>query len=66
MAMGPPDNPTTFALTHYQGDTFSFPTIGENGNGLAGATFTLTPAGTASSVKLDFYDQTGLGTFTRS
>lgn len=66
MTMGPADKPTTFALTHYQGDTFSFPTIGENGNGLAGAIFTLDPAGTASTVKLDFYDQRGLGTFSRS
>jgi hypothetical protein len=64
--MGPSDKPTTFALTHYDGDTFNFETIGENGNGLAGATFTVGPEGTASTVKLDFYDKTGLGTFTRS
>jgi CubicO group peptidase (beta-lactamase class C family) len=65
MAMGPADKPTTFRLTHFDGDTFSFETIGENGNGLAGAIFTLDAGGKASGVRLDFYDRTGLGTFTR-
>jgi hypothetical protein len=65
MAMGPAGKPTTFKLTHFDGNTFSFETIGENANGLAGAIFTIGAGGTASSVRLDFYDQTGLGTFTR-
>jgi CubicO group peptidase (beta-lactamase class C family) len=65
MTMGPIGKPTTFALTHYTGDTFTFQSSGENGNGLAGAIFTSGDAGTASTVRLDFYDQTGLGTFTR-
>jgi CubicO group peptidase (beta-lactamase class C family) len=65
MSMGPPDRPTRFALTHYTGDVFTFESIGENANGLAGAIFTLDTGGTASSVRLDFYDRTGLGTFTR-
>jgi CubicO group peptidase (beta-lactamase class C family) len=65
MSMGPPEQPTTFPLTHYAGDTFTFESIGENGNGLGGAIFTVDPAGTATSVRLDFYDQEGLGTFTR-
>jgi hypothetical protein len=39
MRMGPADKPTTFPLTHFDGDTFSFETIGENANGLAGAIF---------------------------
>jgi CubicO group peptidase (beta-lactamase class C family) len=65
MSMGRPDRPTRFALTHYTGDTFTFESIGENANGLAGAIFTLDEGGTASSVRLDFYDRTGLGTFTR-
>ncbi|MDQ0823587.1 CubicO group peptidase (beta-lactamase class C family) [Arthrobacter sp. V1I7] len=64
--MGPADKTTTFRLAHFDGDTFSFNSIGENGNGLAGAIFTPGSGGTASSVKLDFYDETGLGTFTRS
>jgi hypothetical protein len=65
MSMGSPDRPTTFPLTHYAGDTFTFQTIGENANGLAGAIFAVDEGGTASSVRLDFYDRTGLGTFTR-
>jgi len=66
MAMGPPEAPTTFALTHYSGDIFTFESIGENANGLAGALFSVDDAGTATSVRLDYYDRTGLGTFTRS
>ncbi|HSU72132.1 MAG TPA: serine hydrolase [Micrococcaceae bacterium] len=66
MTMGPAAKPTAFKLTHFDGNTFSFETIGENANGLAGAIFTIGAGGTASSVRLDFYDQTGLGTFTRS
>lgn len=52
--------------------TVSFESIGENANGLAGAIFATGAAGVtanadakAPSVRLDFYDQTGLGTFTR-
>lgn len=63
--MGPEGSPTTFQLTHYTGDTFTFASIGENANGLAGAIFTADGAGPASSVRLDYYDTRGLGTFTR-
>lgn len=66
MTMGPQDAPTTFALTHFDGDTFTFETIGENANGLAGAIFTLGEDGKATRVVLDFYDRTGLGTFVRN
>ncbi len=65
MTMGPQAKPTTFALTHFDGDTFSFETIGENANGLAGAIFTIGDDGRASKVVLDYYDRTGLGTFVR-
>jgi hypothetical protein len=65
MSMGPPDRPTRFTLTHYAGDVFTFESIGENANGLAGAIFTVDAEGTASGVRLDYYDRTGLGTFTR-
>jgi hypothetical protein len=65
MSMGPPDRPTRFILTHYAGDVFTFESIGENANGLAGAIFTVDAEGTASGVRLDYYDRTGLGTFTR-
>jgi len=66
MTMGPPEAPTTFALTPYDGDTFSFQTIGENAAGLSGAIFTVGDSGAADSVVLEFYDQRGLGTFTRA
>ncbi len=46
-------------------DTFSFETIGENANGIAGAIFTVGDDGKASKVVLDYYDRTGLGTFVR-
>lgn len=66
MSMGPPDAPTTFDLTHFDGDQFTYETIGENAAGTSGAVFTLGAGGTASSVNLPFYDQTRLGTFTRA
>ena len=65
MAMGPQGAPVTFPLTHFDGDTFSFETIGENANGLAGAIFTLGEDGHATKVVVDYYDRTGLGTFVR-
>ncbi len=65
MSMGPQGAPTSFALTHFDGDTFSFETIGENDNGLAGAIFTVGDDGKATEVVLDYYDRTGLGTFVR-
>jgi hypothetical protein len=65
MTMGPQAAPTTFALGHFDGDSFSFETIGENANGLAGAIFTVADDGKASKVVLDFYDRTGLGSFVR-
>lgn len=66
MRMGPPGRPTTFPLTHFDGDTFSFESIGENANGLAGALFAGPDGGSSPRVTLDFYDRTGLGTFTRA
>lgn len=66
MKMGPADSPTTFPLTHFDGDTFSFESIGENGNGLAGAIFAGASGGSSPSVTLDFYNRTGLGTFMRA
>jgi CubicO group peptidase (beta-lactamase class C family) len=66
LRMGPAGSPTTFPLPHFDGDTFSFETIGENANGLAGALFAGAAGGPSPSVTLDFYDRTGLGTFTRA
>jgi len=65
MSMGPQGKPTTFALTHFDRNTFSFETIGENANGLAGAIFIVGDDGKASKVVLDYYDRVSLGTFVR-
>ncbi len=65
MTMGPPAAPVTFALTPFDGDKFTFDTVGENATGKSGATFTVGADGTAASVTLDVYNATGLGTFTR-
>lgn len=47
-------------------ETDGFESIGENANGLAGALFAGAGSGSSPSVTLDFYDRTGLGTFTRA
>ena len=54
MTMGPEDNPTTFALSHFDGNTFTYQTIGENGVGPSNAVFDVSD-GAASSVELPFY-----------
>ena len=54
MTMGPDDAPTTFALTHFDGNTFTYQTIGENGIGPSNAVFDVSD-GVASSVELPFY-----------
>ncbi len=64
--MGPPATPVTFLLRHFDGDTFTYQTIGENQVGTSGAVFTVGKDGVATSLNLPFYDQTGLGTFTRT
>ncbi|MGW6921086.1 serine hydrolase [Streptomyces sp. NPDC054950] len=63
MRLGP--KPTTFRLTHYDGDTFSFRTVGENAVGLSGVTFHGDRDGKATRVTVEAFDETGLGTFTR-
>ncbi|MFF8275385.1 serine hydrolase [Streptomyces lateritius] len=60
LRLGP--KPQTYRLTHYDGDTFSFRTAGENAVGLTGVTFS--PDG--KSVRVEYLDTEGLGTFTRS
>ncbi len=66
MAMGPQAKPTTFPLTAYDGDTFTFQSIGENATGTSSAIFKPGANGHAGAVTLGFYDQRGLGTFTMS
>jgi hypothetical protein len=54
-----------FRLAHYDADTFSFQTVGENAVGLSGVTFTVDPSGAVTKVRVEYLDQTGLGTFNR-
>ncbi|MCX4613867.1 serine hydrolase [Streptomyces mirabilis] len=69
MSLGPKH--TTFRLTHYDGDTFAFRTVGENATGLSGVTFEVGPGSPgsggskASRVTVEAWDHDGLGTFTR-
>ncbi|MEU3611976.1 serine hydrolase [Streptomyces sp. NPDC006872] len=63
MRLGP--KPTTFRLTHYDGDIFSFATVGENAVGLSGVTFRGDRDGKATRVTVEAFDENGLGTFTR-
>lgn len=65
MTLGPEGAPNTWMLTPYDGDIFSFETIGENAVGRAGVAFRRYPDGTVSDAVIDFYDRTGLGTFRR-
>ncbi|MEV8536448.1 serine hydrolase [Streptomyces sp. NPDC051211] len=57
LALGP--EPKRFPLTHYDGDTFSFETAGENAIGRTGVTFTDT------TLRIEYLDTNGLGTFRR-
>ncbi|MET9730572.1 DUF3471 domain-containing protein [Streptomyces sp. NPDC006458] len=60
LELGP--KPQSYRLTHYDGDTFSFRTVGENAVGLTGVTFT--PDG--QSFTVEYLNTEGLGTFTRT
>lgn len=64
LRLGP--KPMRFRLTHYDGDTFSFATRGENAVGLTGVTFTVGDRDTAEKVRVEYLDANGLGTFTRA
>ncbi len=57
LSLGP--KPLRFPLTHYDGDTFSFETAGENAVGRTGVTFT------DGTVRIEYLDENHLGTFTR-
>ena len=64
MQLGPKKQ--RFVLHHYDGDTFSYRTTGENAVGLSGVTFTVGSGGRAVKVRVENLDTTGLGTFTRN
>ncbi|MFB7468548.1 serine hydrolase [Streptomyces sp. NPDC056224] len=57
LALGP--KPLRFPLAHYDGDTFSFETAGENAVGRTGVTFA------DGTVRVEYLDADHLGTFTR-
>ncbi|MET9324515.1 serine hydrolase [Streptomyces sp. NPDC003038] len=58
LSLGP--KPLRFPLTHYDGDTFSFETTGENAVGRTGVTFA------DGTVRIEYLDANRLGTFTKS
>ncbi|UIJ72495.1 serine hydrolase [Aurantimonas sp. HBX-1] len=66
MKLGPADAPKRFSLTPYDGDVFTFEPIGENAAPLSAARFQASGDGGVTGVTLEFYDRTGLGTFTRN
>ncbi|MEU3775001.1 serine hydrolase [Streptomyces sp. NPDC032472] len=57
LSLGP--KPLRFPLTHYDGDTFSFVTAGENAVGRTGVAFS------DGTVRIEYLDENHLGTFTR-
>lgn len=65
MTLGPNEAPTTWRLSPFDGDTFTFETTGENATGRSAAIFEIGADGTAATVTLKHYDKAGLGTFIR-
>jgi CubicO group peptidase (beta-lactamase class C family) len=64
LLIGP--RPEDYALRHWSGDLFAFHPTGENALGITAATFNADPGSPrATSVTLEYYNVTGLGTFTR-
>jgi CubicO group peptidase (beta-lactamase class C family) len=55
----------TFPLKHYDRDTFTYDTIGENAVGRSGVTFTIGPDGQATKVIVENLNVHGEGTFKR-
>jgi CubicO group peptidase (beta-lactamase class C family) len=65
LLIGP--GPDDYPLTHWSDNVFSFYPTGENALGITAATFNpASGAAHASSVTLEYYNESGLGTFTRS
>jgi CubicO group peptidase (beta-lactamase class C family) len=55
----------TFPMKHYDRDTFTYVTEGENAVGRSGITFTIGPDGKATNVRVENLDVNGEGTFKR-
>lgn len=64
MRQGP--KKSAYPLIHYDRDTFYYDTVGENGVGLSGVTFTIGAEGKAIRVVVENLNQEGLGMFTRT
>lgn len=64
LRIGP--NQRAFRLAHFDRDSFTFETIGENASGRSGVTFALDGAGKARTVWIEAFDKSGIGTFTRT
>ena len=61
LGIGPKGQQLT--LAHHDGDTFSTTPVGENATGLTGVIFDL--AADSPTVRIEYLDEQGLGTFTR-
>ena len=55
----------TFPIKHYDRDTFTYETTGENAVGRSGVTFTIGPDGQATQVVVENLNARGEGTFKR-
>lgn len=65
LAILPGPDKTASPLTHYDRDTFTYRTAGENAAGASGVTFTLGPDGRATSVTVENLNIHGNGVFPR-
>jgi CubicO group peptidase (beta-lactamase class C family) len=63
IALGP--DRTAFPLTHYDRDTFTYETAGENAVGRSGVTFAIGPDGKAGGVTVENLNVDGNGVFPR-
>jgi CubicO group peptidase (beta-lactamase class C family) len=64
IVQGPKDK--TFPMRHYDRDTFTYETQGENAVGRSGVTFTIGPDGKANQVVVENLNVRGEGTFKRA
>jgi len=55
----------TFTMKHYDRDTFTYETGGENAVGRSGITFTIGPDGRATQLVVENLNVRGEGTFKR-
>ena len=62
LRLGP--SPTVLALSHFDGDAFTFRPVGENALGISGAVFAFADDH-AASLQIEYLDEEGLGTFSR-